>query len=185
MSVPTTSRALSINHDPQQAEEECLKALNGALSPPTGPYSVRAPKLYHFNPSTNTQVQEYLPSALSLKDFALKHFSSPSAPSDAVSRKPLCHELGHSLGAWLRSFHDWAARPEQTGLKDKMRANRPMQQLKHMVNYTTLVATVGNFPTILGDGKEVFEEVERAMAREMEKGEEKLEVIHGDFWTGK
>jgi hypothetical protein len=161
----------------QDAEEECLKALRGLSSTP-GPFTVRVPKLFHYNKETNTQVLEYLADAVSLKEYALKHFQSQD-----VSRKPLCHEIGRSLGAWLRGFHDWVTLPEQAGLHELMRSNQQMQQLKHMVNYSFLVQTVADFPSILADAKEVFEQVEAMSARELERPD--LQVIHGDFWTGK
>jgi hypothetical protein len=156
---------------------ECLKALSG-LPATVGAYTVRAPKLYHFNAETNTQVQEYLPDALSLKEYALKHFSSPDP-----SRKPLCFELGRSLGVWLRGFHRWASLPEQAAFREEMKSNAPMQKIKHFVNYATLVDTVPNFPSILGDAKETFEEIRDATAAELDRPD--LQITHGDFWTGK
>lgn len=161
----------------QHTEVECLKALS-QLPPTTGPYAVRTPRLYHFNPESNTQIQEYLPSALSLKEYALKHFSSPDS-----SRKPLCLDLGRSLGVWLRHFHSWASLPEQSNFREKVKANEPMQKIKHMANYTTLVDTVANFPSILTDAKQVFEQIREATAKELDRPD--LQVTHGDFWTGK
>ncbi|KAL2181986.1 kinase-like domain-containing protein [Thermothelomyces heterothallicus CBS 202.75] len=159
-----------------RAEVECLKSIGG-LALTKGPYAVRAPKLYHFNPDTNTQIQEYLPGALSLKDYALRHFSSPDP-----SRKPLCLELGRSLGAWLREFHAWASLPEQADLREELKSNEPMQKIKHMANYQTLVGTVANFPSILGEAQETFEKIKDATAKELDRPD--LQVIHGDFWTG-
>ncbi|KAK4123989.1 hypothetical protein N657DRAFT_645604 [Parathielavia appendiculata] len=159
-----------------RAEVECLRALGG-LPATVGTYTVRAPKLYHFNPETNTQVQEYLPEALSLKDYALKHFS-PRDPS----RKPLCFELGRNLGAWLRGFHRWASLPEQSAFREKMKANAPMQKIKHRANYATLVDTVANFPSILGDAKGIFQKIQEETAAELDRSD--LQITHGDFWTG-
>jgi hypothetical protein len=58
-----------------------------------------------------------------------------------------------------------------------------MQKLKHMVNYTMLVDTVANFPSILADAKETFEKIKEATADELHSSH--LQVTHGDFWTGK
>jgi hypothetical protein len=177
--VPRSSRPrfCQVADHPQRAEVECLKALNG-FPPTTGTYSVRAPRLHYFNPESNTQIQEFLPDALSLKEYALKHFSSPDP-----SRKPLCLELGRSLGVWLRDFHSWAALPEQSKFQEEMKSNEPMQKLKHMVNYTMLVDTVANFPSILSDAKETFEKIKEVTADEFHSSH--LQVTHGDFWTGK
>jgi hypothetical protein len=159
-----------------------LKAF-GELRPPTATdqtsrFTVRAPRLHYFSAASNTQVQEYLPNALSLKDYALKHFSDPASSS---SRKPVCLELGRSLGGWLRAFHQRAS----SLLPEVVKANEPMQQLKHYVNYGTLVDTVANFPSLLGDARETFEEIKEATARELQQSPDLLKVIHGDFWTGK
>ncbi|KAK4250571.1 kinase-like domain-containing protein [Corynascus novoguineensis] len=159
-----------------RAEIECLKAVSG-LAPTKGSYAVRVPKFYYFNPDTNTQIQEYLPQALSLKDYALKYFSSPDP-----SRKQLCLELGRSLGVWLRDFHRWAALPEQAKFRDGLRSNEPMQKIKHMANYQRLVGTVANFPAILGEAQETFEKIKDATAAELDRPD--LQIIHGDFWTG-
>ncbi|KAL2172224.1 hypothetical protein VTG60DRAFT_7068 [Thermothelomyces hinnuleus] len=159
-----------------RAEVECLKSIGG-LALTKGAYAVRAPKLHYFNPDTNTQIQEYLPGALSLKDYALRHFSSPDP-----SRKPLCLELGRSLGVWLREFHAWASLPEQANLREELKSNEPMQKIKHMANYQTLVGTVANFPSILGEAQETFEKIKDATAKELDRPD--LQIIHGDFWTG-
>lgn len=123
-------------------------------------------------------MQEYLPQALSLKDYALKHFSSPDP-----SRRPLCLELGRSLGVWLRDFHSWASLPEQSKFREEIKLNKPMQGLKHMVNYSTLVDTVANFPSVLADAKETFEKIKEVAAKDLDRPD--LQIIHGDFWTGK
>ncbi|KAK4242468.1 kinase-like domain-containing protein [Achaetomium macrosporum] len=161
-----------------RAEVECLKAFGGlsstGQSSGTYQFTVRAPRVHYFSARTNTQVQEYLPNALSLKDYALKHFSASRDPS----RKLLCLELGRSLGGWLRDFHDRAS----SLLPEVVKVNKPMQQLKHYVNYGTLVETVASFPSILGDAKETFEKIKQVTAQELQSPD--LKVIHGDFWTG-
>lgn len=154
-----------------------MRAL-GELPPTKGAYVVQTPKLYYSSLETNTQVQEYLPNALSLKHYALKHFASPDP-----SRKPLCLELGRSLGVWLRDFHVWASHPEQSKFREQAKANDEMRQIKHMSTYETSVSAVVNFPTILGDAKETFEKIRDFAAAELQNPA--LQVIHGDFWTGK
>ncbi len=109
----------------------------------------------------------------------MKHFSSSRDPA----RKPLCHELGRSLGAWLLGFHRWAALPEQSRFREEMKSNEPMQKIKHVVNYAQLVATVANFPDMLADAKETFEQIRDATAQELHLPD--LQITHGDFWTGK
>ena len=63
-----------------------------------------------------------------------------------------------------------------------MRGNVAMRELKFMLNYTTLVGKVDEFPGILGGLKAVFGEVEASVRRHLDEGGE---LIHGDFWSGK
>lgn len=134
--------------------------------------------MYFYNSESSTQVQEYLPKSLDLKTYALKHFSA----STPVAAKPRVIELGRGLGTWLRRFHDWAT-TEQT-LRDLARTNTEMQGIKLTCNYGLLLQRVDKFPSILRDAKPVFEEV-FAMAKAELEAEAKLQIIHGDFWTGK
>lgn len=182
------SRTPSCNHhrDPpltrgrQHIEEACLKAVSGMPGTPSGPCVVRTPKLYHFNDNTNTQVQELLHNTISLKDYALKYFSSPSNDS---STKLLCLDIGKSLGLWLKNFHRWTSQPEQSDLRSVLRGNESIQSLRHKANYSNLLADADTYSEILADAKEVFAQVEKMATEELQRSD--LEVIHGDFWTGK
>ncbi|KAH6624462.1 kinase-like domain-containing protein [Chaetomium sp. MPI-SDFR-AT-0129] len=159
-----------------QAETDCLKAMAG-LPPTKGTFAVHTPKLHYFNPKTSTQVQELLPQALSLKDYALKNFASPDP-----SRKPLSIELGRSLGAWLHQFHEWAKLPEQAGFREIAKLNDAMRRIKHTSNYATALATVDNYPSVLADAKETLQKSMEAAEKELDGSD--LQVTHGDFWTG-
>jgi len=139
---------------------------------------VRTPKLYHYDEQQNTQIQEILLNGKDLKTYALKTYS-PNTP-EAV--RPQCLQLGRALGRWLRDFHAWSA--TQTSLRETVARNVEIQQLKHMINFSWLLDRVAQFPSILGEAKEVFEEVKAMAAKELED-QSKLQVIHGDFWTGK
>lgn len=133
-----------------------------------------------FNPDNCTQIQEYLPHALSLKDYARKHWPAPSP----VSVKPRCIELGRSLGQWLRSFHNWSEQPANSQVRELFSKNKEMQAIKKMVNYDQLLRMVNKWPSFLKESEGVFQEVAKMAADELED-ESKLHVIHGDFWTGK
>ncbi|KAI1185491.1 kinase-like domain-containing protein [Nemania serpens] len=164
-------------------EEECLKALTeipiegkAELSGEIN-FTVRTPKLYHFDEKNNTQVQEILHNGKDLKNYALGTYS-PNTP-DAV--RPQCLQLGRALGTWLRNFHNWSA--TQAGLRKIVTKNKDLQRLKHLINFSWLLDRVGQFPSILGEAKDVFEKVKDMAAKELEN-EDGLQIIHGDFWTG-
>jgi len=148
------------------------------MPPSEGTYAVRAPRLYHYNRDSNTQVQEFVPNAVDLKNYALRHFAS----SDPA-RKPLCRELGSSLGAWLNRFHSWTMLPEQAGIQKTARSNSTMQGIKLLMNYPNLLSRADVFPSILDDARGVFAEVIEMATKELDRPD--LHVIHGDFWTGK
>ncbi|KAB5557962.1 kinase-like domain-containing protein [Coniochaeta sp. 2T2.1] len=165
-----------------QIEEDCLSALSGL--PPVSSEScvIRSPRFYHFNPQTNTQIQEYLPNSVNLKTYAINHLSGDH-PAEQQQLKSRLVNIGRNLGTWLRNFHAWAADPTQAKLRADICANKEMQPLKYAVNYGALLSRLDAYPDILGDARGSFEEVGK-MAEEEMKDEGKLQVIHGDFWTG-
>lgn len=64
-----------------------------------------------------------------------------------------------------------------------MKGNKAMRDLKFMVNYDMLVATIERFPGILEEKRGVLEGVRESVKKEMEEWDG--ELIHGDFWSGK
>ncbi|KAL4898386.1 kinase-like domain-containing protein [Aspergillus ambiguus] len=164
--------------------EECiLAALNDfpvtAAETPQHNITVRTPHFYFFNPATNTQVVEELPSSQDLKSF----FTAPDAASRAVSRE-WAVGVGRALGTWLRAFHAWGDAAAQSVVKSAMAENRLMRDLKCTINYDNLVAAVDRYPGLLEGSRGVFERV-REMARgELGRAGEGSGLIHGDFWSG-
>jgi hypothetical protein len=115
---------------------------------------------------------------MDLKTYALKNYPSPTPEA----LKSQCLELGQALGRWLREFHDWAA--QQPKLAEEVAKNKEMQKLKHSINFEWLLWRIPQFPSILTEAKDVFEEVKKMAARELQD-ETTHQVIHGDFWSGK
>lgn len=134
---------------------------------------VTTPHLYQYSSVTDTQILSDYPKSLELK----KYFITHTVPFAQVSR------LGVALGTWLKNFHLWASEDAQRLLKETMRKNETMVQLKFFVNYGRLLPTVDMFPTILEESRETFKNIEDMMRKELERGEGDL--IHGDFWSGK
>ncbi|KAL6913175.1 hypothetical protein FSHL1_010858 [Fusarium sambucinum] len=150
-----------------------------ALPPLQNSYcTISTPKTYYFDHDTNTQVQEYLPHALSLKEYALKHYSPSSQ-----THKSQCDQFGHALGAWLRAFHGWSQEPKQAAIRETFAGNNDGQGLKNMINYQQLLQMVDQHPDVLGDARDVFQGVSDLAAEEL-LNETDLCPIHGDFWTG-
>ncbi|KAI1151150.1 kinase-like domain-containing protein [Nemania diffusa] len=164
-------------------EEECLRTLSEFLIegkaelPGAMNFTVRTPKFYHFDEQNNTHIQEILRNGKDLKTYALSAFS-PDTPD---AQRPQCLQLGHALGRWLRNFHTWSA--TQAGLRKTVAENTDIQQLKHFINFSWLLDRVGQFPSILSEAKDVFGKVKDMAAEEL-KDESRIQVIHGDFWTG-
>jgi hypothetical protein len=161
-------------------ESNVLAELGGL--PPSDPSnewcSVRTPRLYHFNTQTNTQVQEYLPSGIDLKNYALKHYE----PHTSTTKKAQCLGLGRGLGQWLKHFHEWAE--QSSDLRNNAAENKSLQRLKHSTYYDYLIQMIDKFPAMLSQAKEVFESVKAMSERELDD-DSALQAVHGDFWTGK
>ncbi|KAI0851798.1 kinase-like domain-containing protein [Daldinia vernicosa] len=164
-------------------EEECLKALSAfpivGRADENDPYNfiVRTPRLYHFDETNNTQVQEYLQNGIDLKMHTLTVVSG----ADLETTKHQSLQLGKALGRWLKGFHNWAA--QQPELRQAVAANKELQQLKHTINFSWLLDRAKQFPNVLGSAEDIFEEVGKMAAAELED-DNQLQVIHGDFWTG-
>ncbi|KAF5021662.1 hypothetical protein F66182_6282 [Fusarium sp. NRRL 66182] len=160
-------------------EQESLLRLANLPPAATPSVAISTPAIYQFHHDSNTQVQEYLPKAISLKDYTLKYYAAPTSPS----LKSQCEQLGRGLGAWLRAFHGWSQEPMQAALRELFAGNNEMQGLKNMVNYQQLLQMVDRHPDILGDARDVLQGVCDLAAGEL-TDESTLYVIHGDFWTG-
>lgn len=164
----------------QHIEEQSLRLLDQFPQFSSPACQVRSPRLLHFNAANNTQIQEYLPEAVNLKDYARKHFETPSPEA----MKPHCLQIGRGLGQWLRAFHEWSEQPAQSNVRDLFATNSSLQNLKKMINYDRLLHMVTKYPSFLEDSKDIFQQVIDMKAAELQD-QTKLHVIHGDFWTGK
>lgn len=127
-----------------------------------------------------------MPNGVDLKQYVRQNFPSPTP----ASLRPQIHPLGRELGRWITEFHqrtekdarDALQKGEKSRLYAELEKCKTMQGLKHVINYDWLLQRVDQFPDILSEAKEVFQQV-KAMALEELKGE--LMPIHGDYWTAK
>ena len=91
--------------------------------------------------------------------------------------------MGTMLGEWAAQLHIWGKAPEQGGLRDQLSKISEAALLKSQINGGRLELTADEFPTILGQYRDLFPKVrERLESRAIESGNG---IIHGDFWTGK
>lgn len=141
-------------------------------------YIVKTPKAFYFDERNNTQIQEYLAQGTDLKTYALETFPAPTPEA----LKPQCYQLGKALGKWLRDFHRWST--QQPNLRQIAAKNQEIQQLKHTINFGWLLQRIAQFPAVLEEAKDIFEEVKKMAAAELEE-DGRVQVIHGDFWSGK
>ncbi|CAG9996630.1 unnamed protein product [Clonostachys byssicola] len=160
-------------------EVECLRELSNMAPLVSSPFAIATPKILHFNPDTNTQIQGYFPNYINLKEYALGYYKGPT-PTSAKSQ---CLKLGVAIGKWLRQFHAWGNEPSNQSFRDSLQNNGAMQQLKNYINYKMLVDMVDQYPDILGDAKEIFQKIYDQTLEEL-KDASSLVPIHGDFWTG-
>lgn len=157
----------------QDFEQTILCALQTLSATPHAGIKVRTPKMYSFSSETNTQIYSDFPASTELKTYASTH----------PLNEDQCTALGQALGKWTKTFHNWAAAPEQGELREAMKGNEAMKDLKYMINYPALTATIENFPEILENSREIFEAVAKDVNDNM--AQEEGSLIHGDFWSGK
>lgn len=112
--------------------------------------TIQAPKLYHFFRDTNTQVIEDLHSSVDLNTYALKH---PLTEDE-------CDRIGCAIGRWLRQFHSWANWVAQEELRNRMKQNVKMRELKFQITYGGWLAeTISRFPDLLEGCREILQAV--------------------------
>lgn len=169
---------------PKGIEAECFRYLSynpfAGKADPTASIDVvvRTPRYYHYDEQATNQFLEYLPGGISLKDYILKYYKNPSAEFVEIEAR----QVGKALGSWLRSFARWSA--TQSELRATAAENVEAQSFRHMLEFGWLAERVAQYSAILGDAKDIFAEVEKVAAAEIQD-EDKLQVVHGDFWTGK
>ncbi|KAF5581262.1 phosphotransferase enzyme family [Fusarium pseudocircinatum] len=163
-------------------ETESLKILSTVstfdnLSKETYNFVVRTPELYDFDQASSTQILELMFDGINLKDYAIQRYGSPT--SDSFQSQ--CQKLGRAIGRWLRDFATRSA--QQVRHRDLVAQNEFGQTVRYMVNYVWLHERIKEYPDLLKDTKDILAKVEQMAAAEKED-KNKLQVIHGDFWTG-
>ncbi|KAI0460556.1 kinase-like domain-containing protein [Xylaria acuta] len=161
-------------------EVAMLDALNDL---PSGIIGIKAPRLHLFIRDTNIQILEDFAATVDLKSL----FVSPNP--NRILTPLLAASVGHDIGSWLRSFHDWSMSPN--GRLKYIGDNEPMRKLKYAITYGAYLKVLENyFPDLLDGHGPPLEQVRNAATREFGEvpehgdGDNNWGIIHGDFWTG-
>lgn len=146
---------------------------------------VRSPRLYLFDRKTNTQVLEDCLDTTDLKTIFISHKIKEILPGTTAA------SVGHDIGSWLRSFHQWTSEPSQAALRETIRRNTEARKLKCKITYDSFVEILETYPQLVEGHVEKLNIIRDAMTAEFKlekppKGEGcSWGLIHGDFWTGK
>lgn len=164
-----------------------LKSLEKAHFPRNDEYGgaekfkVRSPRLYQYieGSSSTDQITEHLPDGMNLKSYVLRHYPHPS-PLECEGE---CTALGAAIGRWLKDFHEWGKKQQelQQNIAEKGEFG---QMVKRMINFQWMDDRTAEFPDQLGDHANLLSSVQDMAYKEWE-APETLQLIHGDFWTGK
>ncbi|KAJ4007838.1 hypothetical protein NW766_009646 [Fusarium irregulare] len=141
-------------------------------------FIARTPRLYDFDAKGLNQLIELQSKGINLKDYAIQKFRSPTPQY----LEPQCYALGKALGRWLKDFTEWSS--QQTDHRELIAQNEFAQTVRHMVNYHWLHKRIEEFPSVLDDVRAILEDVEKTAVAQL-KENDKLHIVHGDFWTGK
>lgn len=158
---------------------------NFSWTPDTANTVVRSPRLYLFDRKTNTQVLEDCSNTTDLKTI----FTSPMVKDILPDTSPA--SVGHDIGSWLRSFHEWTSEPAQAPLRETIGRNTEGRKLKRKITYDSFVRILETYPELVEEHVEKLKCIQAAMTAEFElnqppKGDDgNWGLIHGDFWTGK
>ncbi|KAI9164119.1 Adenylate-forming reductase [Paramyrothecium foliicola] len=175
----------------KDVEAQCLRRLDLVelryYDESTPILRIRTPRLYMYDEITKTQVQGYLPGALSLKEYALKNFHA----SRPETSRPRAHQLGKLLAEYICCFNQIAREESnimsandiwpQQKLFATLDTNKDMQNLKHMVNYDWMIQRIDRFPEILGQYKQIFIRAKEQALEELESIPQDLDALHGDW----
>ncbi|KAJ3580234.1 hypothetical protein NPX13_g339 [Xylaria arbuscula] len=168
-------------------EKSMLEALGGfPRSISTGDAHhviVKAPRFYHFDPVTHTQVLEDFRDT---KDLTTA-LQSPDVAT--ILHGTRATSIGRAVGAWLRGFHGWSSDSAQTSLVERVGSNAGMRRLKCLMTYDSFLEILDRHPETVEGHRETLQKVQKTMQYEFERppiagDQADCGLIHGDFWGG-
>lgn len=181
--VSRLSQVADICYPFQKFEQYLFNSVADLLPATTAGTLIKSPRVYRYDLDTNIQIFEDFSNATMFKPMIFSASATTLFPRSSLAI------IGHHLGSWLRSFHNWATAPEQAGLRGQMLRDDPMRKLKYTLTYGGFFEVLEKYPELLKGHKKTLESIRDAMTREFEQpGSEQDEnwgLIHGDFWPGK
>jgi hypothetical protein len=171
-------------------EYECLKRLSGTdFGSKTDPSEsspaviVRTPKHYHLDADNTNLFLECMPQGMTLLNYVPKHYASSNSWASTPEAEAAARKIGKAAGTWLRGFCQWSA-DHDAELHDHA-ARGALGQMFRQLTFTWLKDRAEQDPDIVDDeAKDIFEKVEQMTIAEL-ANPDKLQLVHGDFWTGK
>ncbi|EED22207.1 conserved hypothetical protein [Talaromyces stipitatus ATCC 10500] len=102
---------------------------------------------------------------------------------------PSAASIGHRLGFWLRSFHNWTSAPEQAALRAHMGQNDHVRKTKYLLTYESISKVFEIYPGLSDGHENTLEALRDVIANDLERPftdeTDDYGILHGDFWSGK
>ncbi|KAI0509604.1 kinase-like domain-containing protein [Xylaria bambusicola] len=161
-------------------EVSMLSSLNEL---PSSTLGVETPRLHLFIRDMNIQVLEDFPDVDDLKNVLVLSAGKQTLTAQVAT------SIGHTIGAWLRSFHNWAI-VSNTKFKD-FGDNGSMRKLKYAITYGAYLDVLeSSFPDLLEGYRLPLHQVKELAMKEFDHPsndrftDKNWGLIHGDFWSG-
>jgi hypothetical protein len=149
-----------------------LKAMSGQIQIIWHGVTVSSPYLYRFFPEINTTAISRIPDPIQVQ----------VCLSDKILDETNVFRVGASLGRWMRKFHDWGAAPEQASLREEMKKNTGMAEMRYGITYGRLEPVIAMYPAIFKGSTAIFANLEQQMKAEiLAEASAGDQLIHGDF----
>lgn len=128
-----------------------------------------SPILYEYHTESHTAIFSDLPESSQLQVYLSTHELDEAD----------VFKIGVSLGRWMRNFHEWSATLDQSSLREEIRGNHVMAEMKYSITYGRLKESIAMYPAIFEGSIEVFRRLQQRLKTEVVASEDQL--IHGDF----
>ncbi|KAK5990622.1 4-hydroxytryptamine kinase-like protein [Cladobotryum mycophilum] len=156
-------------------ETEILRAVHDQITSRShDEVEVAVPHVYKFDAESDTQILEDVTGYITVWEF-LASRCTQSTSSAFTTR------LGFRLGSWVGDLHAWGEGRSPAEIVGGIRENQEAQDGSFDFYYGNPIRRVELFPHLLGDCKEVLEQIRDRAAREQKSRTGKnFGFVHGD-----